>query len=440
VLIKGLRGHALIATKIRVLRLAQHQYPDHFWINWHLASALHALGPLNNEDAIAFFRVAEALRPQSCGAVNSLGQALLSDRIKLPEAIVAFRRANKIDPLDPIVCGNLAFALNTMGKQTGKQDEAISWCHRALELDPKFAHAYNTLGNCFADQGKLDQAMTAYRKAIELDPSDANPLHNLGIACANQGHLDEAITWYRKAIQVNPKHARSYLSLGIDLCEQGKLEQAAAAHRQAIELDPQNARAWYLLGRVLIKQEKVDEAIAAYRLAIDRDPEFANAHQSLGFAFQSQGRLDEAVFEFAKATELDAKLAPSHYQLAWIIITSPGLRSRDLDRALTAANKAVQLEPQNGMYWQGLGYAELRAGNLSAANKALLKLKELGSPGDSLEWFPLSITQWHLGDKDTARQTYEQAVAWMKANNPEDEFLRGLRAEAEKLMGIDSKD
>jgi Flp pilus assembly protein TadD len=92
------------------------------------------------------------------------------------------------------------------------------------------------------------------------------------------------------------------------------------------------------------------------------------------------------------------------------------------------------------MYWQGLGYAELRAGNLSAANKALLKLKELGSPGDSLEWFPLSITQWHLGDKDTARQTYEQAVAWMKANNPEDEFLRGLRAEAEKLMGIDSKD
>lgn len=33
--------------------------------------------------------------------------------------------------------------------------------------------------------------------------------------------------------------------------------------------------------------------------------------------------------------------------------------------------------------------------------------------------------------------TYEQAVVWMNANKPNDEFLRGLRIEAAALMGIE---
>ena len=87
------------------------------------------------------------------------------------------------------------------------------------------------------------------------------------------------------------------------------------------------------------------------------------------------------------------------------------------------------------MYWQGLGYAEYRSGNWKAAVQAFEKVKELGSAGDSLEWFPLSMAYWQLGDKDAARKTYDQAVQWMEKNNPKDGFLLGLRAEAAKLDG-----
>ena len=58
-----------------------------------------------------------------------------------------------------------------------------STCFRkAIELDPKYADAYNNLGNALRGQKKLDEAIAAYRKAIELDPKYANAHNNLAMA------------------------------------------------------------------------------------------------------------------------------------------------------------------------------------------------------------------------------------------------------------------
>ena len=72
-------------------------------------------------------------------------------------------------------------------------------------------------------------------------------------------------------------------------------------------------------------------------------------------------------------------------------------------------------------------YAEYRWGNWKAAVGAFQKLKELGSAGDSLEWFPLSMAYWRLGDRDAARKTYDQAVAaldvkGLKASRAPDQY------------------
>ena len=41
-----------------------------------------------------------------------------------------------------------------------------------------------------------------------------------------------------------------------------------------------------------------------------------------------------------------------------------------------------------------------------------------------------------LGEKEEARQSYDQAVEWMEKNRPEDEELLRFRAEAAELLGI----
>jgi WD40 repeat protein len=152
--------------------------------------------------------------------------------------------------------------------------------------------------------------------------------------------------------------------------------------------------------------------------------------------------------EFEAPAKADGPRTPLKLQLmdaqllnqqAWESATHPEHKYRDPGRAVELARKAVELEPRNGFYWQTLGYAEYRAGNWESAIAALDKVKALGSPGDSLEWFPLAMAHWQLGHKEEARKWYDQAVAWMDKNQPKNEELRRFRAEAAELLGIEKK-
>jgi tetratricopeptide (TPR) repeat protein len=98
--------------------------------------------------------------------------------------------------------------------------------------------------------------------------------------------------------------------------------------------------------------------------------------------------------------------------------------------------EGVELAPQNGMIWNTLGVAQYCAGNWKVAITALEKSMELRKGGDSFDWFILAMAQWQLGQKDEARKRYDQAVAWMDKNRPQNKELRRFRAEATELLGV----
>jgi len=40
---------------------------------------------------------------------------------------------------------------------------------KAIEIDPKYALAYNNMGNALKNIGRFDDALASYNKAIKLD-------------------------------------------------------------------------------------------------------------------------------------------------------------------------------------------------------------------------------------------------------------------------------
>jgi superkiller protein 3 len=188
---------------------------------------------------------------------------------------------------------------------------------------------------------------------------------------------------------------------------QDNLPAAILAYRRAIELDPESASvAWYNLGLLLARQNKLPEAIAAYRKAIAQSPEWAWPKNNL----------------------------------AWLLATASDAGLRDPSEAVALAKRAVQLRPQGYSLWNTLGVAHYRAGNSKEAIAAQAKSMELRQgDGDSWNYFFLAMAHWRLGEKDRAREWYDQAVEWMDKNEPKNEELRRFRAEAAELLKVEEK-
>ncbi len=50
------------------------------------------------------------------------------------------------------------------------------------------------------------------------------------------------------------------------------------------------------------------------------------------------------------------------------------------------------------------------------------------------------MSHWQLGEREQARHWFDQAVQWINTNQPDDDEIRRVQAEAEKLMGITNQE
>jgi tetratricopeptide (TPR) repeat protein/tRNA A-37 threonylcarbamoyl transferase component Bud32 len=231
-----------------LLRAGQQAYPGDPWVNFHLGFVLAQKRKLG--EAIGFFRVALAARPESSAIYH-----------------------------------NLALALS----ETRQFREAITAYHRAIDLDSTAAGSYNGLGNAFFNQGRFDEAIAAYRRAIDLAPKDARAHNNLGAAWRDKGQLEEALTAFRRAIELDPMYATAHSNLGSVLFDRDQLADAIAAYRRAIELDPMYAAAHDNLRNALLRSGRFHEARAATQRWLDLLPPGAAARKS---AQQQLGRCE----------------------------------------------------------------------------------------------------------------------------------------------------
>jgi len=89
------------------------------------------------------------------------------------------------------------------------------------------------------DQGQIDQAIDSYHRALQLNPNHAPAWNNLGLAFSKLRRYDEAITAFQRAVSIDPKYADAYNNLGAALVETKQLDQAVVAAKTAIA-----ARTW----------------------------------------------------------------------------------------------------------------------------------------------------------------------------------------------------
>jgi tetratricopeptide (TPR) repeat protein len=145
-------------------------------------------------------------------------------------------------------------------------------------------------------------------------------------------------------------------------------------------------------------------------------------YEALGRFLKDRGRAREARMACGRSLDLWAALtnqfpdrsdyrdglAECQNNLAWLLARVPDLGDRDPSLAVRLARTTVEASPERADYWNSLGAAHYRAGDLPAAVAALERSVELSDGGSGFDFILLAMVLWRLGDKVRARGWYRR--------------------------------
>lgn len=153
----------------------------------------------------------------------------------------------------------------------------------------------------------------------------------------------KVLALHREAIAKKPSHYVSHHNHGVALQVVGKLSEAEGAFREAIRLKPDYAVAHRHLGSLLVARGQPEQAAPHFRTAIDNDPKDASALAGLAMIHSNRGEAKKAAALFRRALDLKPEQRTALNGLAWLHATHPSAALRDGPRAITYAEKLLEV-------------------------------------------------------------------------------------------------
>jgi tetratricopeptide (TPR) repeat protein len=194
-----------------------------------------------------------------------------------------------------------------------------------------------------------------------------------------------------------------------DLLQKQQYQQAEDKLLAIIPKEESNPQAWFDLGFAQGQLGKTAEAIKAYKKATELSPKWFEAQQNLGLMLVKSGDFPAAAAALNTAVTLkpgaDADLRLS---MAWF---SLGRATEDdhPQEALSAYQKAVELNPANDEAVLGVARMNERSGNLAGVEQQYLKLAESGNDEAVGSLVNLYLKQKRYADAETWLRKYMSA-------------------------------
>ncbi|MFW6061573.1 MAG: tetratricopeptide repeat protein, partial [Planctomycetota bacterium] len=234
---------------------------------------------------------------------------------------------------------------------------------KALEYDSTLSIAHTATGDIHLRNGSHQRAADSYEEAIQHNPLAFKPHYNLGVTyqeLSDQASMQEKVmSFLRKAadaylgaLAVREDDFDANLNISTVYFSLGDYQRAEKYCRRATEIDPNSAVAHTNLGTVCQSQDQFHEAIKAYNQALEIDMHQPQILLRLGETYLSQGpdAYRRAMRTFKKATQ-EAPEDPEPWERLGLV----HYKLRELDKALEAYEKAVELAPERASAHRGVG-------------------------------------------------------------------------------------
>ncbi|HET9838157.1 MAG TPA: tetratricopeptide repeat protein [Candidatus Angelobacter sp.] len=115
-----------------------------------------------------------------------------------------------------------------------QSQRAVTLFEKVMQIDPKFADAYNEAAYCYARMGDFDKAFADIKRYSELVPNEPNPQDSFAEISRMAGRFEEALTHYRMSLKIDPTFNESQLGLGDTYALMGQQARAREEYAKAI--------------------------------------------------------------------------------------------------------------------------------------------------------------------------------------------------------------
>lgn len=145
--------------------------------------------------------------------------------------------------------------------RTGRVDDGVTACERALQLDPTRIDLYRTLGLLYAQANRPDAAIECLETVRDLEGLQPEVLKLLGMLNVAAGRSAEAIGPFEAYLGSNPKDTDTWVRVADLYSKSGDSKGMAVSLERALETDPSNQDLRYRLALAYAEMDETAKAL-----------------------------------------------------------------------------------------------------------------------------------------------------------------------------------
>jgi tetratricopeptide (TPR) repeat protein len=242
-----------------------------------------------------------------------------------------------------------------------KAADAVNALQGAVNDAPKDAFLQYWLGKAAMAKGDSGLAERSFRESAQLNPRSLEAQEELAHIASQRGDTNMLSDVAEKTITAVPRFPGGYIWRAMAELAHNSPDKAETDLKTAISVAPQSPQAHLMLGELRFSQKKYPEGAALMEQALQYDPNLIGA---------LRGLVSYDIFRKQPAQALariNQQIAKSPKNSAFYdLLAQFQLQNKNLDQASIAAQKALEMNPDDGE--AVMIYAQVQAQHGQAAN------------------------------------------------------------------------
>ena len=219
------------------------------------------------------------------------------------------------------------------------------------------------------EAGDSKGAIYCYQESLKLRPEVSDVWFNVGLLYEKSGDREAALGCYLTASKMFPSDFRFPAERARMLAEMKHFSEAAEVISEAVTINPHSPLLLSNKAAYLIFSQNPAEALKAADEALSIDPAYTAAFLHKAHALLLLGNGEEARIVLDEADESDPRVLKMKANIS--------LRLSDFAAGLSAAQKLVEMTPEDDEAWSLLGSASAYSGDTERAVKAFTQAIKL---------------------------------------------------------------